>query len=359
MKHSILFPLLIGLLALCALNVLNGCGKKTEPEPEPKEENKLEPTLKMSFTKPSLNGIGFMDIVFTADGRAAALSTRKEIFFSKDDGANWQLIRKYSTLNNDTNIYSLALHPTEDIIFLGAGFFHNFNSYLRHLIIKKDGAGKWEHQIVSSQYIDQKSNRQYIPAGFTYKHSFWFKNYVINSFSNSAGNDGFVGILANPEKTDNPNAQTVMLPESKNPFVATCVIPVYDGFDKQFNCAGYEVIPPNIPAKKRIHLWLNFTWAGFNSSDNYGIPPCCLPDYMAASPDLSAQKFNKLMLYTGLRQLYHTQIRPGAIHQQEIILSKDEIGYGGELLCTGIDRQGHVWLGTSTNGMFRSTTPLP
>lgn len=149
-----------------------------------------------------------------------------------------------------------------------------------------------------------------------------------------------------------------MLPASKNPFVATAVIPVDDGYDKMYNCAGYEVIPPNIPANKRIHQWHNFTWLTANSSDNTNRPDCCLPDYMAASADLNASKFNKLMLYTGLGKLYHSQIRPAAHHQQEIIFNKDVVGHGDKL-CVGIDRQRHVWLGTASSGMFRSTSPLP
>lgn len=355
MKQRILFFILIGLFTW------NGCGKKTEPEPQKKEENRLEPKLNMQFAKASLTGRGFKHIIFTADGRAAALSVNKEVFFSNNDGASWQLVRKYSTLNNDTSIYSLALHPTQDIVYLGAGFLHNFNSYLRHLIIKKDATGKWQnHIILTSTYRDQKSSTQYIPTGFRHNHSYWFKNYVINSYSNSAGNDGFIALQFDPEKTDDPTAQTVVLPDSKNPFVAKSVIPIYDGqLDKLYNVSGYEMLPANIQAKKRIHQWQNFTWMGFNSTDNHGIPPCCIPDYMAASADLLASKFNKLMLYTSIRQLYHTQIRSAAMHQQEIILSKDEIGYGGELLCVGIDKQRHVWLGTSDNGMFKSTTPLP
>ncbi len=349
------------ILAIIGLFIFNGCDKKAEPEAPPKEDNKLDPTLKMSFAKTSLTGRGFKHIIFTGDGRAAALSVNKEIFFSSNHGASWQLVRKYSTLNNDTSIYSLALHPTQDIIYLGAGFLHNFNSYLRHLIIKKDGTGKWQnHIILTSSYRDKKSNSQYMPAGFRHNHSYWFKNYVINSYSNTSANDGFIALQFDPEKTDNPTAQTVMLPDSKNPFVSKCVIPIYDGqLDKLYNISGYEMLPANIQANKHIHQWLNFTWLGFNSTDNHGIPPCCIPDYMSASADLSGSKFNKLMLYTGLRQLYHTQIRSAAMHQQEIILSKDEIGYGGELLCVGIDKQGHVWLGTSDNGMFKSTSPLP
>lgn len=354
MKQSIL------LLAILSLFLLIGCVKKAEPEPTPpKEDDKLATTLNMNFAKPSLNGIGFMDIVFTADGRAAALSTRKEIFFSKDDGASWQLVRQYSALNNDTTIQSLALHPTQDIIFLGASFFHNGSSNLKHLIIKKDGAGKWQdHTIVIAQYIDQRSNPQDIPAGFTYKHSYWFRNQVINCFSNATGTAGFVSILSDPEKTDKFSPQMVMLPASKNAFVATAVIPVDDGYDKMYNCAGYEVIPPNIPANKRIYQWHNFTWLTSNSSDNTNRPDCCLPDYMAASADLKADKFNKLMLYTGLEKLYHSQIRPAAHHQQEIVFNKDVVGRGNKL-CVGIDRQRHVWLGTENAGIFRSTTPLP
>ncbi len=347
------------ILVVISLFILNGCDKKSKPEPEitPKED-KLEPTLNMSFAKPNLNGIGFMDIVFTADGRAAALSTRKEVFFSNNDGATWQLVRQYSALNNDTTIQSLALHQTQDIVFLGSSFFHNGNSNLKHLIIKKS-AGKWQdHIIVNTRYLDQRSNSQSIPAGFTYNHSFWFRNQVINSFTNSTGTDGFVAIQLDPEKTDNTSAQMVMLPASKNPFVATSVIPTDDGYDKMFSCAGYEVMPPNIPINKRIHQWHNFTWLTANSSDNTNRPECCLPDYMAASPDLKATKFNKLMLYTGLGKLYHSQIRPAAHHQQEIILPKDVVGHGDKL-CVGIDRQGHVWLGTAASGMFKSTTPLP
>ena len=352
MKNCSLF------LAVTSLFILNGCDKKAEPEPTPKEENKLEPTLNMSFVKPNLNGIGFMDIVFTADGRAAALSTRKEVFFSNNDGATWQLVRQYSALNNDTTIQSLALHPTQDIIFLGASFFHNGSSNLKHLIIKKD-AGKWQdHIIVNAKYADQRSNPQDIPAGFTYKHSYWFRNQVINCFSNNTGTDGFISIQLDPEKTDKFSAQQVMLPASRNPFVATSVIPVDDGYDKMYNCAGYEVIPPNIPANKRIHQWHNFTWLTANSSDNTNRPDCCLPDYMAASADLKGNKFNKLMLYTELDKLYHSKIRPAAHHQQEIIFNKDVVGRGNKL-CVGIDRQGHVWLGTETAGMFKSTSPLP
>lgn len=131
-------------MAIVSSLFLNGCDTKAEPEPTPKEEEtKLEPTLSMNFTKPALNGIGFMDIVFTADGRAAALSTRKEVFFSNDDGTTWKLVRQYAIFNNDTTIQSLALHPTQDIVFLGASFLHNGSSNLKHLIIKKDGAGKW------------------------------------------------------------------------------------------------------------------------------------------------------------------------------------------------------------------------
>lgn len=346
-------------LAVTSLFILNGCDKKTEPEPIAKDETELTPTLSMSFAKPNLNGIGFMDIVFTADGRAAALSTRKEIFFSNNDGATWQLVRQYSALNNDTTIQSLALHPTQDIIFLGASFFHNGNSNLKHLIIKKDGTSKWQdHIIINSRYVDQRSNQQSIPAGFTYNHSFWFRNQVINSFTNLTGTDGFVSIQLDPEKTDNTSAQIVMLPASKNPFVATSVIPIGDDYDKMYNCAGSEILPSKGKASTRIYQWHNFTWLPSNSSDNTNKPDCCLPDYMAASPDLKANKFNKLMLYTGLDKLYHSKIRPAAHHQQEIILPKDVVGRGNKL-CVGIDRQGHVWLGTETAGMFKSTSPLP
>ena len=354
MRHHIIFLALIGLLSTI------GCGKKAiEQEPTPVEDLNLAPTLAMQFVRAPLNaGGGFSDIVFTADGRAAALSVNKEIYFSNNDGASWQLVRKYSTLNNDTTIQSIALHPTQDIVFLGASFLHNFDSHLRHLIIKKD-AGKWQdHIIVSPKYIDQTSNPQYIPAGYKYNHSYWFKNYVINSFSNVAGNDGFVSIQLDPEKTDGPSPQNVMLPVSKNSYVASCVIPIFDGFNKLFNCAGSEILPSKVKANTRISMWQDFSWMTFNSSDNNGRPACCVPDYMAASPNLSADRFNKLMLYTGLGKLYHTRIMPAANHQQEIILPKDVLGYG-DYLCVGIDRQRYVWIGTATIGMYKSTTPLP
>lgn len=347
--------ILIGVI----FSALTGCKKEKTGDTEPKEETpKLATTLAMEFEKTSLNGFGFNNIVFTADGRAAALSVRKEVFFSNNNGTTWELVRKYSISNNDTLIQSLALHPTQDIIFLGGRFLHNFNSYPRHLIIKKNGLGKWDnHIIVTPRYRDQQSNNQYIPSTYQYNHSFWFKNYVINSFSNNAKNDGFVTIQHTPEITSETPAQTLVLPISKNKFVSHGVIPVYDGFDKLFNCSGYEILASGLAANAAIHQWHNLNWMASNTSDNGGKPACCIPNYMSASPNLALNKFNKLMLYSSLGKLYHTHIRPGGFHQQEIIIPKNVVGT--QYLCVGIDTQGHVWIGTANNGMFRSTTPLP
>lgn len=355
MKHFLLALVISGIIA-----VFTSCDKKTTEKPDTGTElPKLEPTLAMEFEKTSLNGFGFNHIVFTSDGRGVALSVRKEVFFSKNNGATWEIVRKYSIQNNDTLIQSLALHPTQDIIFLGARFLHNSNSYPRHLIIKKNNNNKWnDHIILTPRYKDQQSNNQYIPTSYQYNHSFWFKNYVINSFSNTAKNDGFVTVQYDPETTTEVSAQNVILPISRNKFVSHCAIPVHDGqLDKLFNCSGHEMLASGLAVSSFIHQWHNLSWMASNNSDNSGKPDCCTPNYMSSSPNLGLNKFNKLMLYTNLSKLYHTHIRPSGFHQQEIIIPRNVVGT--QYLCVGIDAQGHAWVGTPNNGMFRSTTPLP
>lgn len=134
---------------------------------------------------------------------------------------------------------------------------------------------------------------------------------------------------------------------------------MYNGqLDKMFSYSAKEMhVSPHYYDADIFQL-RNLAFMEGNSTDNYGKPICCIPDYLCASPDLDAARINKLILYTGLKQLYHTIIRTGCMHQQEIIISKEQVGYS-DWQCVGIDGKGYIWLGTEDNGVFKSKEPLP
>ncbi len=345
----------IGILIINLFSFVT-CNK--DPEPDPNDPNppttQLDPTLALQFEKKESFGVSH--IVFTADGRAAALNGGR-ILFSDNNGSTWQTVRQYGS---DSAIQSVALHPTENIIFAGARFGHNFNNYTRQLITKKVN-GVWENPaIISSKYTNDQGGGGFIT--FNYNHSFWFRDFVINCYTNTNGTDGFIALQTDVTNTDDPPSQIVKASQFDRTFIAKNVLPVHDaGIDVYFNVSGYEYARNmNSTMHSRIHTLKSFSWGEwetYNTTDNHNKPQCCLPDYMCASPALSNQNFNKLFLYKGIRKLYRSNVKTAAYHQQEIILPSSQFG-ANELQCVGIDNQGYVWISVQGIGLFKSTTIL-
>ncbi len=352
-------PLLFALLFLTSCEWLNGLFDSKEPTEE-QVFTGLTPTLEMDFEVSSLTGqndlAGFNHIVFTGNGRGAALSTRNEVFFTDNGGSSWQLIRKYPDNNKDTLIQSIAIHPTGHIIFLGAKFFHNNDFHPRYLILKNSAPKVWDpHIIFTPRYRQDNSNRPYLPSDFNYQYSYWHNDGIlINAFLTPDKKNGMLSFLENADNITNPGTMQVLESvDGKRPFVATAMAAIDN---KRFAVAGYEIWPvvPEV-RQKYIYTLLDSYLSPLNNSDKDQL---YLPDYMASNwITFNREHFSIVSINADHKKIFRTNAQAAvAIKQQEIIPSKKK-PISGKYRSVAIDLQGHLWVGTDL-GMYKSVKSL-
>lgn len=343
------FPLSLLFLA-SALSALFSCTNKKADSGGPPEPVK-DTVFQMVYSKYAnglpgqQQGLGYTDIIFTADGRAAALSTKKQVFFSKDGGTNWTLVYQFSDIND--RIQSLALHPTENILFVGGKRL----GQTYHYIFKAGADGQFGVPDEEVSLVWDGRNSVNIPAEYNYMHSYWYEDNVFNCFGSEDGMDGMLSIITNPENTNDTPDNFKQNRSSSRPFYVKAFVPLYN---YMFLASGYEMIQgfKGPPGLHQFYVGSGFEWIPFQ----YAIkqPVCCAPDHVSVDAALST-KTNQVFLYSNLKKIYHTRIIGGAPHQNEIVIPEQVYGTP---LCTGIDKSKHLWIGTS-DGLFRSTAPLP
>lgn len=313
------------LIPLLALNFMS-CEKEPEPEPPIDPVDTTSP-INMAFTQVGMPGfLGFKDIVFTANGRAAVLASDNSIHLATD--TSYQFAETY-TLNHTARC--IAMNPNDGRIFVG-GISQGYQFGGRFTILDSEGM----NQITTGEL---KTNNTDLPIKYDFNQAYWNAGggIYLTMGNNNTRRSGAIAIMTNPGTSNRATLYNNSL--SPKEFYASGFVMMNNGAEVFVGMT--EDIDPLNPTLDNIYTNADkFFGQWFRVSEGYAIG---YPYTIGRNPlnNQNVWMFNAQRLYVnGKRQIIHNGLPANNWHSAKV------------------DVQGRVWVCTD-QGLYRSNTKLP
>ncbi len=300
----------------------------------------------LSFEKVTLTNIavGYTDIVFN-NGNAAILDTRNTVSFSNNNGTTWT---EKLTLSGAT-IKCIALKPDGSSLFIGGLSLANYTFGAKFWVYTLPASGNAVLNYQGEAKVSNTNN----PILADFMRASWNGDgSVYASFGRSNYRDGFFGNIV----PDGRVIFTRRTPSSSrvngNPptgFPTHCQGFSINDARRTLYLSAYEFVP-----SANMNLMAPYVSRDGNkgSGDSWfsianGWKPGLVQhmaenkkgDYMVAIGD-GDRFFINSELFT------------------ERFVQTTPKGISGKMMCTAIDNNNYIWIGTE-NGLFKSSKPLP
>ncbi|MBP7555681.1 MAG: hypothetical protein KA821_05430 [Chitinophagaceae bacterium] len=348
MKPTLRSQSVITLFCLLLLSFLQGCQKK-EPEATANPDNNA--TLTEWLTDWELSPVSltpaltaYHDIVFN-DGNAAVLDNRNTVSFSYDNGNTWS--EKINLGSNRINC--IALHPNGEKLFIGGTSLGPYNFGARFWVYNTprnaEPGLQYQHEakIVHSE----------APILSDFLRASWNGDgSVYASFGRTGYKEGFFGNIV-PDGRDNFLRRTPSfsrlngMPPTQFPTYCRGFV-INDAY-KLLILSAYEYIPSANSNLMAPYISMNGnkgagdSWLSLANDWKPG-----LAQHMAVN------KKGNYMVTIGDADRFFINSELFKERYIEVVPK----GVQGKLLCTAIDNNNIIWIGTE-KGLYKSNKPLP